>query len=309
MSPALLCVVAGVAAVLVLASVVGFVLERRARDERALATIRNLNARTRSWWVMTLVLAGAVALGDAAIVALFALLSFMALREFWTLTPSRRGDHRALFLSFFVVLPLHYWMVGAQWYGVFGILIPVYGFLILPAVSTLAGDTRDFLGRSARVQWGLMLCVYTISHAPALLMLDTGTDPVLLLLYLVIVAQFSDVLQYVFGKLLGRTKLAPGISPSKTVGGLVGGGLSAILLGTLLAPLTPFDWWQAAGMSTVIVVAGFFGGFVLSAVKRDLGAKDWGYLIHGHGGILDRLDSISFAAPLFFHLTRYWFTP
>jgi len=308
MSPALLCVVAGVAAVLVLASVVGFVLERQARDEPALATIRNLNARTRSWWVMTLVLAGAVALGDAAIVVLFALLSFVALREFWTLTPSRRGDHRALFLSFFVVLPLHYWMVGAQWYGVFAILIPVYGFLILPAVSTLAGDTRDFLGRSARVQWGLMLCVYTISHAPALLMLDTGTDPVLLLLYLVIVAQFSDVLQYVFGKLLGRTRLAPGISPSKTVGGLVGGGLSAIALGTLLAPLTPFEWWQAAGMSTVIVVAGFFGGFVLSAVKRDLGAKDWGYLIHGHGGILDRLDSISFAAPLFFHLTRYWFT-
>lgn len=308
MNQALLCVVAGVAAVLVLASVVGFVLERRAHDQRVLATIRNLNARTRSWWVMTVVLAGAVALGDAAIVVLFASLSFMALREFWTLTPSRRGDHRALFLSFFVMLPLHYWMVGAQWYGVFAILIPVYGFLILPAVSTLAGDTRDFLGRSARVQWGLMLCVYAVSHAPALLMLDTGTDPVLLMLYLIIVAQFSDVLQYVFGKLLGRTKLAPGISPSKTVGGLVGGGISALMLGTLLAPLTPFEWWQAVGMSTVIVVAGFFGGFVLSAVKRDLGAKDWGYLIHGHGGILDRLDSITFAAPLFFHLTRYWFT-
>lgn len=309
MSEPLQWIVVGVGTLLVLATAVGAVLERRARDDKALATIRNLNARTRSWWVMAVVLAGAVALGKPAIIALFALLSFMALREFWTLTPSRRGDHQALFLSFFVVLPLQYWTLAIEWYGVFAILIPVYGFLALPAISTLTGDTRDFLGRTAKVQWGLMLCVYAISHAPALLMLDTGTDTVLLMLYLIIVAQISDVLQYVFGKLVGRTRLAPSISPSKTVGGLLGGGLSAIAIGTLLAPLTPFAWWQSAGMSTAIVVAGFFGGFVLSAIKRDLGAKDWGDLIEGHGGVLDRLDSITFAAPLFFHLTRYWFTP
>lgn len=153
-----------------------------------------------------------------------------------------------------------------------------------------------------------MLCVYAIGHAPALLMLDTGADPVLLMLYLIIVVQLSDVLQYVWGKLFGRTRLPSAISPSKTVEGLVGGGLSAIGLGTLLAPLTPFTALQAAGMSTAIVVAGFFGGYVLSAVKRDLKAKDWGTVIEGHGGVLDRLDSITFSAPLFFHLTRYWFT-
>jgi phosphatidate cytidylyltransferase len=153
-----------------------------------------------------------------------------------------------------------------------------------------------------------MLTVYSISHAPALLMLETGTSPALLLVYLVVVVQLSDVFQYVWGKLLGKHRFSPNISPSKTIEGLVGGGASAILVGTLLYRLTPFSPLQATAISTVIVVAGFFGGFVLSAIKRDLNAKDWGYVIEGHGGVLDRLDSITFAAPLFFHIVRYWFT-
>jgi phosphatidate cytidylyltransferase len=236
----------------------------------------------------------------------------MALREFVTLTPTRRGDHRMLFLAFFVVVPLQYWLIGINWYGLFAVLIPVYVFVTLPAISVLAGDTQDFLARSAKVQWGLWLCVYALSNAPALLMLDTIPDyhlpPAMLLLYLMIVVQMSDVFQYVCGKLFGRTKLAPSVSPSKTVEGLVGGGAIAIAIGTLLHGMTPFSPWQAAGMSLLIVVAGFFGGLVLSAIKRDLGVKDWGRTIEGHGGILDRMDSVCFAAPLFFHATRYWFT-
>lgn len=107
---------------------------------------------------------------------------------------------------------------------------------------------------------------------------------------------------------MGKTRLSPGISPSKTVEGLVGGGLTAVAIGTGLHVITPFSPLQAAGMSLIIVIAGFFGGFVLSAMKRDLGVKDWGTMIEGHGGVLDRLDSVVFSAPLFFHLTRYWFT-
>jgi phosphatidate cytidylyltransferase len=256
--------------------------------------------------------AGAVVIGRIVTVILFALLSFMALREFVTLTPTRRGDHRMLFLAFFVVVPLQYWLISINWYGLFAVLIPVYVFVTLPAVSVLAGDTQDFLARSAKVQWGLWLCVYALSNAPALLMLDTIPDyhlpPAMLLLYLMIVVQMSDVFQYVCGKLFGRTKLAPSVSPSKTVEGLVGGGAIAIAIGTLLHGMTPFSPWQAAGMSLLIVVAGFFGGLVLSAIKRDLGVKDWGRTIEGHGGILDRMDSVCFAAPLFFHATRYWFT-
>ncbi len=305
----MLTTIGGVVAFLTVASLIGMVLERRAATGAARETIRNLNARTRSWWIMVSVFGGAILLGRTAVIALFALLSFLALREFWTLTPSRRGDHRALFLSFFVVLPIQYGLILFDWYGLYAIFIPVYVFLALPAISTLAGETENFLARSARVQWGLMLTVYAISHAPALLLLETGTAPMQLLLFLVIVVQLSDVFQYVFGKLFGRHRFSPNISPSKTVEGLVGGGLAAIAVGTALYGLTPFTPLQAAAMSAAIVVSGFFGGFVLSAVKRDLRAKDWGTLIEGHGGILDRLDSITFSAPIFFHLVRYWYTP
>ena len=301
-------VLAGIVALLTVASLVGYALERRATKPESIATVRNLNARTRSWWVMVLVVGGAILLGPTTTVVLFAILSFMALREFWTLTPSRRGDHYALFLSFFVVLPYHYYLLGTGWYGMFVIFIPVYAFLLLPAVATLMGDTNEFLARSAKVQWGLMLTVFSISHAPALLMLDTGVPSALLLVYLIIVVQLSDVFQYVWGKLIGKHRFSPNISPSKTIEGLVGGGLSAILVGMALHRMTPFSPLQAAAVSTVIVVAGFFGGFVLSAIKRDLKAKDWGYIIEGHGGVLDRVDSLTFAAPLFFHVTRYWFT-
>lgn len=308
MNETLVTVLYGLVGLLAFASAIGFVLERRAKSPEAVKTVENLNARIRSWWVMVIVVGGAIALGDTATIILFAFISFVALREFWTLTPSRRGDHVALFLSFFVVLPVNYWLLYDDWYGLFVIAIPVYAFLALPAIATLAGDTADFLARSAKVQWGLMLTVYAISHAPALLLLDTGAPSGLLIVYLVIVVQLSDVFQYVWGKLIGRTRLSPSISPSKTVEGLIGGGLSAVLAGTFLYGMTPFTPLQAAGMSAVIVTAGFFGGFVLSAIKRDLKAKDWGYIIEGHGGVLDRVDSLTFAAPLFFHLTRFWFT-
>jgi phosphatidate cytidylyltransferase len=309
MDRTLLLAIGAAAVVLVAASLVGHSLERRTTSEKGRATVQNLNDRTRAWWVMVAVFGGALLIGSPAVILLFALLSFMALREFWTLAPSRPGDQRALFLSFFVVLPVQYLLLADDWYGLFSIFIPVYAFLALPAISTLAGDTQNFLARSARVQWGLMLGVYALSHAPGLYLLDTPVPPSHLLLYLVAVVQLSDVLQYVFGKLLGRHRFSPNISPSKTIEGLVGGGLSAVVVGVALSVLTPFSLPAAAGISAAIVIAGFFGGFVLSAVKRDLGAKDWGTMIEGHGGVLDRLDSIIFAAPIFFHLVRYWYTP
>jgi phosphatidate cytidylyltransferase len=320
----------GILALLTGCSLIGWALAKTAKSDAARATIANLNARIRAWWVMAIVLTAAIAGGRVLTLVLFALLSFLALREFISLTPTRRGDRLSLFLAFFVVIPLQYYLIGIGWYGLFAILIPVYAFLLFPALAALRGDTEDFLGRSARVQWGLMLAVYLVSHAPALLLLDIrayapvtlgstpmtlqvpvpqyGFAPSLLLLYLIVVVQLSDVFQYVFGKLFGRHKLAPQVSPSKTVEGLVGGGLAAIGVGVLVGFLTPFTPLEAAAMSAAIVLAGFFGGLVLSAVKRDLGVKDWGQMIEGHGGILDRIDSVAFAAPIFFHITRYWFT-
>jgi phosphatidate cytidylyltransferase len=249
-------------------------------------------------------------LGKNATVVLFAFISFLALREFITLTPTKRGDHVPLFLSFFVLIPVQYLLIAYGWYGLFAIFIPVYAFLLLPAFAALAEDTDHFLERTAKIQWAVMVTVFCVSHAPALLLLEIpgyqGQDA-LLILYLLLVAQLSDVLQYVSGKLFGRTKIAPNVSPSKTREGLVGGGLGAILVGGAMWWITPFSPLQAMGMSFIIVLMGFLGGLALSAVKRSLGAKDWGSMIEGHGGMLDRIDSISFAAPIFFHLTRYFF--
>jgi phosphatidate cytidylyltransferase len=256
------------------------------------------------------VFAVAFLLGKNTTLGLFAAMSFFALREFVTLTPTKRGDHIPLFLSFFVLIPAQYFLIGDGWYGLFAIFIPVYAFLLLPAFAALAGDIDGFLERTAKIQWAVMVTVYCVSHAPALLLLDIEGyqgQNALLLFFLVMVVQLSDVLQYVSGKLFGRTKIAPVVSPSKTVEGFVGGALAACLVGCAMWWITPFSPLEALGMSFIIVLMGFLGGLALSAVKRSLGAKDWGTMIKGHGGMLDRIDSISFAAPIFFHFTRYFF--
>lgn len=299
----------GLIAILAVASGIGAFLGRGGRGG---AVVENLNTRISAWWWMVLVLCACFLLGPTVTVVVFAVISFLALREFVTLTPTQRGDHLVLCLCFYVAIPVQYWLVGSHWYGLFTILIPVYGFVLLPALSALSGDTDAFLARNTKIQWGLMLTVYCISHAPALLMLDIpGYEGrgMLLLLFLLVVVQLSDVLQYVFGKLFGKRPVAPKVSPSKTVEGLVGGSLSATAIGTALWWITPFSPAQAGLLSLLIVGCGFLGGLALSAVKRSLGAKDWGVIIDGHGGMLDRMDSVCFAAPVFFHVVRYWFTP
>ncbi len=302
----------GVLGLLTVASAIGAVLAAKVRTGSGRRVVDNLNARTRAWWVMCAVFGGTLALGTTAVVVLFALMSFLALREFITLTPTRRGDHRSLFWSFFIILPLHYWTLGTRWYGLFVILIPVYAFLFIPMRNALAGDTERFLERTAKTQWGLMVAVYCVSYTPALLtFLNIKGMPdgnARLLFFLVAIAQLSDVLQYVWGKLCGKRPVAPKLSPNKTIEGLVGGGLSATAVGAALWWSTPFTPLQAAGMALVIVIMGFFGGLVMSAIKRDRGVKDYGELIPGHGGVLDRIDSLCFAAPIFFHLVRWFWT-
>jgi phosphatidate cytidylyltransferase len=304
-------ILGGILGLLVVSTLVGWVLAKRSRGGNAAATVANLNARIRAWWVMSAVFALTLVLGRIGTVVLFGIVSFLALREFVTLAPTRRGDHRALSWAFFVVTPLQYVLVASDWYGLFAIFVPVYVFLLLPTRMAIAGDTERFLERAAKIQWGLLVCVYCVSHAPALLLLRIegyeGQGPKLLL-FLALVDQMSDVLQYVFGKLFGRRKIAPLVSPNKTWEGFVGGGASATLLGASLWWATPFTLLQAAGMSLAIVLMGFAGGLVMSAIKRDRGVKDFGAMIEGHGGMLDRIDSLCFAAPVFFHMTRFWFT-
>ncbi|HPF60120.1 MAG TPA: phosphatidate cytidylyltransferase [Candidatus Competibacteraceae bacterium] len=300
----------GVVTLLLIASITGWLLGLRVKTGSGRAVIDNLKARVRAWWVMVAIFAVASLLGKLATIIMFSFISFFTLREFLTLTPTRASDHRALSLAFFIFIPVQYYLIGLEWYALFSIFIPVYGFLLLPSLSALNQDPEHFLERCAKIQWGVMLTIYCISHVPALLLLDipgyTGQNA-LLLFYLLLVVQMSDVLQYVFGKIFGKTKIAPVVSPSKTVEGFIGGGVGATLIGASMWWITPFTLLQAAGMAFVTVLMGFLGGLVLSAVKRSLGAKDWGTMIEGHGGMMDRMDSVSFAAPIFFHLTRYFF--
>jgi phosphatidate cytidylyltransferase len=299
-----------VVAVLIAATVTGAILALRSRGSARQSTVRNLNARVRAWWVMCAVLVLAIFSGPTGAAVLFGLVSFLALREFLELVPTRRGDHRSLLASFFIFTPLQYLLVARGWYGLYSILIPVYAFLFLPTRAALRGETAGFLERAAELQWALMICVYALSYAPALMTLQIPSYASRsggLLLFLLVVVEASDVLQYIWGKLLGSRQLAPEVSPNKTWEGLIGGTASATMLGALLWWLTPFTPLEAGALSLVAVLMGVAGGLTMSAIKRDRGIKDWGSLIAGHGGVLDRVDSLCFAAPIFFHLTRYFF--
>ena len=292
----------GLIITLIIASSIGYGLKFKVGFSTPHAVIDNLNARINAWWVMILIIFAAAALGFYGVIGLFFVISFMALREFLSLLYIRRGDHLALAACFYVILPLQYFLVAIDWFSMFTIFIPVYGFLFLPILSALLGDTAHFLDRSTKVQWALMISVFCISHIPAILTLDIEgfeDKKLLLMIFLILVVQSSDVLQYVWGKLFGKHKIAPKLSPSKTVEGFVGGVVSASVLGGLLYWLTPFNPVQAVLMSLLICLMGFLGGLVM-------GVKGWGNMISGHGGMLDRMDSLCFAAPIFFHVVRYY---
>ena len=300
----------GLVAVLTTASGVAGLLSWR--SSRPLpATLENLNARIKAWWIMVAGISLAFLFGKGGVILLFAFVSFAALREYVTLTNTRHADRWTLLGMFLVVIPVQYYLIWIDWYGLYSIFIPVYCFLAMPALTALRGDTSRFLERVSEQQWGIMLSVYCISHVPALVTLPIPGNEgrgLLLIAFLIATVQGSDVLQYIFGKLFGRRKVAPNISPSKTWEGLIGGIASASLMGAGLYWLTPFSPLEAGTLAGIACIMGFFGGLVASAIKRDRGVKDWGHLIEGHGGMLDRADSLVFAAPVFFHIVRYAWT-
>jgi len=271
--------------------------------------IETLNGYIIVWWGMVVVFWLSSLLGHTGVILLFFALSFAALREFLTLTTKSRSDHYALLLAFIFVLPFQYYLLWIDWYGLYSIFIPVYAFLILPVVSVIRGATQDFLIRVAETQWALMIAVFCASHVPALLLLDiAGFEGrnVLLIVYLVAVVQIHDLMHYLFAKLVGRRKVMPQLEASKTWEGVAGGFVGAIVIGTLLWWITPFAPWQAFFVSLVLCMCGLGGRMVMTAIKRDRGVKDWGHLVPGHGGFVDRLDSVVFAAPIFFHMVRFF---
>jgi phosphatidate cytidylyltransferase len=302
--------IAGVLVILVLGSVLGLILRRRVQSDEAKATVKNINARLQGWWSMLVLYLISQSTGESGTYVLFGFASFWALREFITLTPTRLADHRALFLAFFVVIPLQYYLLAIDWYGFFVVLIPVYAFLILPMRSAATGDCHKFLERAAKIQWGLMICVYCVSHAPAILSLRIPgyeNQNAKLLFWFVLVMETNDLLQYLWGRILGKHRVAPKVCQNRTWEGLVGGIACAVLMGAALHFVTPFNPWQAAGMALLITLMGFGGGLTLSAIKRDRGIKEFGVGFVGQGGVLDRIEGLCFAAPVFFHVTRWHF--
>ncbi len=301
-----------VLALLSIATLVGQWLKRQTSfglEERA---ITSFNSRLQAWWFFSVVLGFAFFLPKLTVV-LFGLLSFWALREFITLTPTSPGDHRALFWVFFLFTPLQFVLVAFDYYAFYSILIPVYAFLFIAARVAISGDYQHFLERVAKIQFGLLVCVYCLSFAPALLYLqckhmDGDYANARLLFFFVTIVLFSELLQFLCGRLFGKHLIAESIDTNRTWEGLLGGAGATAIVGLSLYWATPFPyWWQAGAMSLMIANMASAGGLTMSAIKRDRGEITSGTLIEGHGGVLSRIDAICFAAPVFYHVTNYFF--
>lgn len=270
---------------------------------------RELILRIRTWWIIVIFISVLLLAPYWLALAGFALISVLALKEFLTLAPVSDAD-RLPVMWMFIAIPVQYGLAGVGWFGLFIIFIPVYLFLFLPARMVLTGETQGFLHRAAQMHWGMMTTVFALSHVAFLRILPADGEQTgsLLVLFLVGLTEFNDVAQYLWGKSLGRIKVTPKVSPNKTLAGLTGGILSTSLAAALLGPIiTPMHWSMALLAGVLIGVTGFCGDVVMSAIKRDIGVKDTGTLLPGHGGILDRLDSLLFTAPLFFHFIYYFY--
>lgn len=267
-----------------------------------------LKQRIQSWWWMIAILFAILLAPPAVSVVFFAILSFLALKEFLSIVPTRQADRRVLLWAY-LAIPVQYYWVAKGWYGMFIIFIPIYVFLFLPMRAVFIGETKGFIRSLGTIHWAVMLSVLCISHIAYLLQLPVKNEQagtLGLVLFLIFSTQFNDVCQYIWGKMLGKHKIIPKVSPNKTWEGFIGGVATVSILSAFLAPyLTPLTMSQGFIAGILIAISGFVGDVVISSVKRDLAIKDSGTLIPGHGGLLDRVDSLIYTAPLFFHYLYY----
>lgn len=272
------------------------------------ANLGELKSRTKSWWIMSAIFIGAIFISYKISYVCLTFLSFMAFRELYSVLGFRDSDRGAIFLAL-LAIPVQYYLAYIGWYGAFIVFIPVAMFLLLPLRMVLKGEVKGITKSMALLQWILMLSVFGISHLAYLLSLpdlpgfNAGGRG--LLMFLIFLTEINDVMQFVWGKLFGKHKIVPQISPNKTWEGFVGGIISTIIISYFLRFLTPLTVPQVLFVGFFIALAGFAGDIVLSAIKRDKGIKDMGDTIPGHGGIFDRIDSLSYTAPVFFHLVYF----
>jgi phosphatidate cytidylyltransferase len=270
-----------------------------------------LQQRMTSWcWIVGL-FAIVLVVNRSIAITLLGFLSFLAFKEYISLIPTRLSDRRVLFWAYLAIAIQYYW-ISIEWYVMFLIFVPIYMFLFLPMRMVIAGETEGFLKAIGTIHWGLMLTVFSLGHLAYLLMLPNSGNPIAgsagLILYLVFLTEINDIAQYIWGKSFGSHPVTPTVSPNKTWEGLIGGICTTTILAIVIAPwLTPFDLIHSLAIGFIIGCAGFIGDVTISALKRDLGVKDSGTSIPGHGGILDRLDSLTYTAPIFFHFTVYFY--
>ncbi len=264
--------------------------------------------RIYSWWIIIGFFIFGAMLDTTMAMFFFAFLSYLALKEYFTLIPTRKADRRVIFYAYLSIIPQFYF-AEQQWYGMFIIWIPVFLFLLLPFRQVLTGENEGFLENTSRVQWGLMMFVFGLSHLAYMTTLPPVEGASVggkeLVLYLVLLTELNDILQYLWGKSIGKRKIVPKVSPNKTVEGFLGAFFTVTILAILFSFLTPFTWVEALFAGMLISIAGFIGDVVISMVKRDIGVKDSGNMLPGHGGILDRVDSLTYTTPLFFHYVYY----
>ncbi len=293
-----------VLAVLIVSTLVQQVLTRLKPETDYL----ELKQRIASWWWIIGLLFTFLVVGRAASIIFFAVISYLALKEFISIVPTRQADRNAVFWVY-LSIPLQYYWVSIGWYGMFIIFIPVYMFLLVPVRMVIKGETDGFIKSAGVLHWAAMLTIFSVSHVAYLLVLpekNVEAGGMGLVLYLLVMTQFNDVSQYVWGKLTGRHKIIPRVSPNKTWQGFIGGMVTITLVSMFIGPgLTPMNIIQSFVAGILISISGFFGDVVISSVKRDLGIKDSGSLIPGHGGIFDRMDSLIYTAPVFFHYIYY----
>lgn len=272
------------------------------------ANLKELKDRTKSWWVMAIVFICATLINTTISYFAIALLSFIAFRELYSVLGFRQTDRRAIFWAF-LSIPIQYYLAYIGWYGAYIIFVPVVMFLFLPLRLVLKGDTIGITKSMSTLHWILMLTVFGISHMAYLLSLPEiegfSSGGRGLLLFLVFLTEINDVMQFTWGKIFGKHKIIPKVSPNKTWEGFIGGIISTTIIGYFLGFLTPLNVNQVVFVSFMIAISGFFGDIVMSSIKRDIGVKDMATTIPGHGGVLDRIDSLAYTAPVFFHIVYY----
>lgn len=299
-------VLIGIVGVLVISTVITKIMKRKNKSNG----LKEVEMRIRSWWVMFIIFTFALLIHSTISLIFMALLCFLALKEYFSLIPFNRAHRLVLFWAY-LTIPIQFLLIYLGWYGMFIVFIPVYMFLLIPIQAIIVGETKNFLRSIATVQWGVMLMVFGLSHLAFLLVLPGREESVAgagLVLFLVVLTQANDVAQFIWGKMLGKKKIIPKVSPNKTWAGFIGGVLTTTVLAVILAPLiTPFSLLASIIAGLYIGLTGFIGDINISALKRDLNIKDTSAIIPGHGGILDRVDSLTYTAPLFFHFTRYFY--